>query len=141
MATMLDSNVYTNAIYKEPARGIRELYVSSVVVQELMVIAPQEEQKGLSADFHEKVKLGTGVVPDATDWLEVGKCLWHLCAHEHFGRHEVKMLAKDALIARTAIRVNAILITSNTADFAKIKTFFRSLRFVSPSEFFGTRPR
>jgi predicted nucleic acid-binding protein len=138
---MLDANIYTDRTYEEPVGRIRDLYVSSVVVQELMVIAEKRQQKELSADFHEKVRMGSGLVPDATDWLEVGKCLAYLCSNERFGRQEVKLLVKDALIARTAMRVNAILVTSNIADFAKIKNFFRSLAFISPSEYFGTRPR
>jgi hypothetical protein len=57
------------------------------------------------------------------------------------GKGEVNMLVRDALIARTAMRAKAMLITSNTDDFSKIKAVFASLRFISPTEFFGLRQR
>ena len=142
---MLDANIYTNQTYREPVSRIRALCVSSVVVQEIMVIATKEQREALVLDFREKLKSKEGIVPDAEDWLEVGKCLARLLSGEsgigRLSKEEVSTLVKDALIARTAIRMEAILITSNTNDFAKIKSVFRSLLFKSPSEFFGTRPR
>ena len=142
---MLDTNVYTDQAYRQLAQRIRGLCVSGVVVQELMVIATREQRQALCADFREKVKLGDGVVPGVEDWLEVGKCLGQLCSSEvndgKLTKYEVRQLAKDALLARTAMQKKAVLVTSNISDFAKIKRVFRSLAFKSPSEFFGTRPR
>jgi predicted nucleic acid-binding protein len=142
---MLDANIYTNQTYKGPASRIPTLCVSSVVVQELMVIAAKEQREALIRGFREKLKSKEGVVPDAEDWLEVGKCLARLFSGESgigkLSKEEVSTLVKDALIARTAIRMEATLITSNTNDFAKIKSVFKSLVFKSPSEFFGTRQR
>jgi predicted nucleic acid-binding protein len=142
---MLDANIYTNQTYREPALRLRALCVSSVVVQELMVIAPKEKREALIRDFREKLRSNEGIVPDAEDWLEVGKCLALLFAGGsglgRLSKEELSTLVKDALIARSAIRMKATLITSNTSDFAKIKSVFKSLAFKSPSEFFGTRPR
>lgn len=142
---MLDANIYTNQFYREPVSRIRTLCVCSVVVQELMVIADDAQRLELVRDFRDKLRVNEGVVPDAEDWLEVGKCLARLFRGEpgmaRLSKEEVSTLVKDALIARTAIRMQATLITSNTNDFAKIKTIFRSLNFKSPSEFFRLRPR
>lgn len=142
---MLDSNVYTNPLYRDPVSRIRSLCVSSVVIQELLVIATKDQREALVRDFREKLKLNEGVVPDAEDWLEVGKCLSRLFSGESeirkLSKDEVNILVKDALIARTAIRAKAILVTANTSDFAKIKNIFKSLVFRSPSEFFNIRPR
>ena len=124
---------------------IRNLFVSSVVVQELTVIAPKGQHRALHEEFLEKVRNGLGVVPDASDWIEVGKCLGRLLAgsgnHPKLSKEEVNLLVRDALLARSAIRCEAVLVTANVGDFAKIKTVFRSLTFKSPSEFFGTRAR
>lgn len=142
---MLDTNVYTDQAYRRLSQTIPALYISAVVVQELMVIATREQRVALIADFREKARLGVGVIPTADDWLEVGKCLAQLCSGELDGakltKHEVRQLAKDALLARTAIQAKAVLVTSNIDDFGKIKRVFKSLVFRSPSEFFGTRPR
>jgi len=142
---MLDTNIYTNQTYREPASRIATLCVCSVVIQELMVRADKDQREALVKGFREKLKLKEGVVPDAEDWLEVGKCLARLFRGEagigKLSKEEVSTLVKDALIARTAIRMEATLVTANTDDFSKIKTVFKSLVFRSPSEFFGTRPR
>jgi predicted nucleic acid-binding protein len=142
---MLDANIYTNGAYRAAALQLRSLCISSVVVQELMVIATKEQREALVREFREKLKVNEAIAPDAEDWLEVGKCFSRLFAGESgFGKlskDELSTLVKDALIARNAIRMQATLITSNTNDFAKIKTVFKSLDFRSPSEFFGIRPR
>jgi len=143
---MLDTNVYSDQAYRAPVQAIRGLCLCSVVVQELLVIANKQQREALCAEFLEKLKAGDGIVPNAHDWLEVGKCLARLCSERtgneaRLSTQEVRQLAKDALIARTAIQMKAILITSNINDFAKLKRFFRGLVFKSPSEFFGARPR
>jgi predicted nucleic acid-binding protein len=142
---MLDANIYTNRAYREAALQVRSLCISSVVIQELMVVASKEQREALVRDFREKLRLKEAIAPDAEDWLEVGKCFARLFSGEagigKLSKDELSMLVKDALIARNAIRMQATLITSNTNDFAKIKTVFKSLNFRSPSEFFGTRPR
>jgi predicted nucleic acid-binding protein len=142
---MLDANIYTNRAYKEAVLQLRSLCISSVVIQEIMVIASKEQREALIRDFREKLRLKEAIAPDAEDWIEVGKCFARLFAGESglgkLSKEELSTLVKDALIARNAIRMQAILITSNTSDFAKIKTVFKSLDFRSPSEFFGIRPR
>jgi len=106
-AVMLDTNVYNDPTYKDKALSIRRLRVSSVVVQELLVVAKQEERKALIGEFNEKVSVGIGFVPNGQDWIEVGVCLAKL--HQEriydFGKlskGEVNLLVRDALLARTA---------------------------------------
>lgn len=144
-AVMLDTNIYSGG-YRDQVSRIGSLYVSSVVIQELLVIANRRMQRALISDFTEQLNNGTGIVPNYMDWLEVGKCLARL--HQDgmlkFGKlskGEVNMLFRDALLARTAMRVNSILITANMNDFIKIKSVFRSLKVRSPSEYFALRGR
>lgn len=143
---MLDTSIYRDGSYRQRVSKIPSVYISGVVVQELLVVANPEQQTALIRDFRKRLDNGTGVVPDHSDWMEVGKCLSRL--HQtgvpkfaKLAKDEVNMLVRDALIARTAIRANALLITSNISDFSKIKAVFASLKFVSPAEFFGSRPR
>jgi len=145
-SVLLDTNVYCDSAYLEMVRKIRSQVHSSVVVQELLVITNQAEQPALIRSFRESLDAGRGFVPDHVDWIEVGKCLHRL--HQRgisdFGKlakSEVNMLVRDALIARTAIRAKALLITHNTSDFSKIQAVFGSLKFRSPADFFGMRPR
>lgn len=143
---MLDTNIYTDGSYMGNVSRIHNLYISSVVIQELLVIAKREQQVALIREFREKLNNGTGVVPDEMDWMEVGKCLSRLhqtgiANFTKLSKMEVNMLVRDALIARTAMRAKAVLITSNTDDFSKIKAVFASLKFQSPAEFFGLRQR
>jgi predicted nucleic acid-binding protein len=143
---MLDTNVFRDNSYRSGISRVASVVYSSVVVQELLVIADENQQIALVKDFREKVATGQGYVPDESDWMEVGKCLCrlHKSGIANFGKlakPEVDMLVRDALIARTAIRAKALLITSNTSDFSKLKTVFASLKFQSPAEFFGMRPR
>jgi predicted nucleic acid-binding protein len=145
-SVMLDTNVYRDAAYRERATKIRSVVFSSVVVQELLVIANEQQQASLIREFRERISAGTGFVPDHNDWIEVGRCLYRLhhrgiADFAKLGKPEVNMLVRDALIARTAIRAKALLVTLNTSDFSKIKAIFASLKFVSPAEFFVMRPR
>lgn len=139
---MLDTNIYSDGSYIGYVSRIRSLYISSVVIQELLVIANREQQTALVREFRDKLRSGTGIVPNEIDWFEVGKCLSRLhqtgtTGFTKLSKVEVNLLVRDALIARTAIRANAVLVTFNTNDFSKIKSVFSSLKFKSPTEFFG----
>ncbi|SRR5258706_1468964 len=141
----LDTNVYKNSAFMGSASKIRRLLVSSVVIQELLVITEPRKQEHLCRSFRDKQAIGEGFVPTEEDWFEVGKCLSKLLQGTGGGvrlsKDEVNLLVRDALIARCAIRAKAVLVTSNTSDFAKIKQIFKSLQFLSPNEYFGGRPR
>lgn len=69
----------------------------------MMVVATTNQQRGLASDFHERLRLGTGVVPDAADWLEVGRCLAFLCSgrstKHKLSKQEVNLLVRDALFS------------------------------------------
>jgi len=143
---MLDTNVYSDGSYRENVRRIPRLHISSVVIQELLVITDREQQAALIREFKEHLDAGTGLVPDHSDWMEVGKCLSRLhqtgvANFSKLSKDEVNLLVRDALISRTAIRANALLITSDTNDFSKLKSVFKSLKFLSPAQFFGLRQR
>lgn len=145
---LFDTNVYGSHEYEhllDIARQRKHL-VSMVVVQKLLVIADGEEvqwYRELMNEAREKEMLFT---PDEQDWFEVGRCLQRLHHGEivdlgSLDQNRLNNLVKDALIARCAMKSSGVVVTENTPDFELLKRVLRSLRFVSPSEFFGTRPR
>ncbi|HLW97985.1 MAG TPA: PIN domain-containing protein [Candidatus Acidoferrales bacterium] len=142
---MFDTNVIISGAYDTFIGLLAGYFMSAVVVQELLVGKDPEAQRTILSIANQLERRELLVVPTKEDWYEVGKQLARLMSGEagnhKLSKQEVSTLVKDALIARTAMRMDAVLVTDNTGDFAKIKTVFRSLVFKSPSEYFGVRPR
>lgn len=145
---LFDTNVYGNHEYNEILQIAlqRKHWLSSVVVQELLVIADRKEVVRWRVQMDEAAQKDLLITPDRDDWYEVGRCLNRL----HFGQvvdigrldqSHLSNLVKDALIARSAVRVGGFVVTDNASDFELIQRVFRSLRFVTPSSYFQTRPR
>ncbi len=143
---LFDTNIFGSAEYRRLLSLSGEYWMSMVVIQELLVVADSATVKSYKKLITELDKRKRLVTPDGSDWFEVGKALSriHNSGIADLGsltKEHVNNLVKDALIARSAIRVGAIVITSNTADFQHIKEVFPSLKYTSPSSYFGVRPR
>lgn len=142
---MFDTNVLSAPEYQEYIGVIGVFFLSAVVVQELLANRDQEAQKRLIKSANELDLRRRLVVPSKEDWCEVGKCLQRLFVNgvkgRRFTKEYVNCLVRDALIARCAMRVEAQLITANTDDFDRIKSVFKGLKHITPSAYFGTRPR
>ncbi len=120
--------------------------MSVVVIQELTAgaVDKSEVQYWNAARIaHEKVR--TLLVPTGEDWWLAGKVLNSLLRglkSKSQGKTprlhplEKQRIIRDALIARTARRAGAILVTDNVADFELIKPFC-SVRIKSGAEYFG----
>ena len=87
---------------------------------------------------------GKLLVPTGEDWWQAGKVLnsmWRGLKSHRVGRtsaiskEEQQRLLRDVLIARTAKRANAVLVTENLADYKKISRFC-DVKAISPREFF-----
>ena len=119
-------------------------FVSAVVLQELTAGARD------TADLRRLGSLraaaeddGVLLTPDGEDWYQAGKVLNALYRglRSHRGgrtpaipREEQHRLLRDVLIARSAKRVNAPLVTYNKADFEKIRRFC-NVRLEDPATF------
>jgi len=119
--------------------------ISSVVLLELMASASDDSRRR----FYERVytdyqRDNSLIVPNDDDWLLASKVLYWLTQ----GRRRVskgrlprlapgvaQRLALDALIAASARRWKATVVTENWNDFAAIKRFC-NVRVVKASEFF-----
>ena len=121
--------------------------MSVVVLQELVAGAPDSTGvKKYEAARKEYERENRLLVPTADDWFIAGKVLNSLLRGLKFKRvgrtpklhpDEKQRIIRDVLIARTARRVNALLITDNLDDFKRIKKFC-DVRVQSGADFFGS---
>lgn len=136
-----DTNVF---IEYDPGYFPTGFYMSAVVIQELAAGARDTSKlKTLDAARRRYEKEGRLLVPDGEDWWLAGKVLSSLYRglKSHAGgapvaisKAEQQRILRDVLIARTARRANATLVTKNTADFEKIKRFC-AVKTVRPEDF------
>ena len=121
------------------------LVMSAVVIQELAAgAADKSALQRLDAARIKYEKEGNLLVPTSEDWWLAGKVVNSLFRGlkstsrgrtVRIAKSEQQRIIRDVLIARTARRVNALLVTDNVADFAKINRFC-SVRFCSGSDYF-----
>jgi predicted nucleic acid-binding protein len=117
-------------------------FLSAVVVQE--VTAGAQDSAGVRelGELSKRYdRAGRLLVPTGEDWWFAGKVL-HALYHglpSHRGEHtpaipkeEQQRLLRDVLIARSAKRINAGVVTYNRRDFEKIRRFC-NVRVVDPA--------
>ena len=130
----------------KPLTNLRGFRMTAVVLHELAIGAEDGNQLreiGIRRRIYERD--GILLVPNGEDWFLAGKVLnslQRLRKAANKGRtpkisaDEARRIMRDVLIARSAKRENALLVTDNTSDFEKIKSFCK-VRTVSGGEFFG----
>jgi predicted nucleic acid-binding protein len=135
--------VDTNVVIRHQLSALPGL-VSAVVLQELAAGARDiAEVRRLGWMRAEAEDDGVLLTPDGEDWYYAGKVLNSL----HRGlrsrrapgpvaipKEEQQRLLRDVLIARSAKRVNAAVMTYNVRDFEKIRRFC-DVRVVEPEAF------
>lgn len=135
--------VDTNVILRHQLESIPGL-VSAVVLQELTAGARDTtEVRRLGAVRAAAEDEGVLLTPDGEDWYEAGKVLNALLRGLPSARSgrtsaidkgEQQRLVRDVLIARSARRANAPVVTYNRGDFEKIRRFC-NVRLAEPTEF------
>ncbi len=119
---------------------------SSVALMELMASAKDDSwRKTLESLYRKYAKNGSLIVPNVEDWLMASKVLYWL-AHGRKRNAKGKFprlisgasqrMALDALIAVSAKRWKATVITDNWDDFKSIQKYC-SVEIVKASEFFS----
>ena len=142
---LFDTSVF---ITYKPATLPAGFVMSAVVIQELASGAPDKSAlQRLDAARMKYEKVGKLLVPTSEDWWLAGKVLNSLfrgLKSRKEGRtlriatSEQQRIVRDVLIARTARRANAILVTDNIADFQKINRFCKVVLYKG-SDYFGPR--
>ena len=125
-----DTSVF---IAYKPAKLPAGFVMSAVVIQELTAgAADKSELQQYDAMWRAHEKAGTLLVPTGEDWWLAGKVLNSLLRGlkskasgrtPRITKAEQQRIVRDVLIARTARRAGAMLVTDNIADFKKIRRF------------------
>lgn len=138
MKVVLDTNVWIG-FFRNPAqkdafesRMHRPLlFMSSIVAMELFAgCRTPRRQKDLANFLKPFEKAGRILVPDHACFREAGIALAAL-ANDGIGSSHLRQIVNDVLIAVTAARAGAILITANTGDFSRIEEHI-AMRWMTP---------
>lgn len=139
---LFDTSIF---IAYKPLRLPTGHLMSAVVIQELAAgAADNSVLQSLDAARKAYEKDGKLIVPTSEDWWLAGKVLNSLFRGlkskskgrtPRIAKSEQQRIVRDVLIARSAKRANALLITNNVRDFANISRFCKTT-FVSGFDYF-----
>jgi len=122
---MLDSSVYIDNL--RSGRFEKEIIdlkfivcCSAVVLAELSRGARSREMK----KFVEQLAVNLRVIaPNEREWIDSGRIVSRIVTARKFDVHKTREIHFDVLIALTARRIGAVIITCNTVDFQAIREF------------------
>ena len=119
---ILDTNIYIghweHGRHQETLERVRKTFIvrhSSVVLSELRRGAKTPEARRLVADLHRLARVPWE--PGAEDWWEAGRILRKVGDAQGWDRTKLRNFQNDALIALTARRHGAEVVTENRSDF------------------------
>jgi predicted nucleic acid-binding protein len=130
-AALFDSSVYISGMRRGDDAVLAQrrlspdtpLWLSSVVLEELYAGAlgqVRDSVERLERDFE---RAGRVLVPNLGDWTQAGRVLARLAAKYGYEKIGQGRLTNDALIAMSAARIGARVITVNERDFCKLAEF------------------
>ncbi len=128
---ILDTSIYIPFINAGISHPILELeyetplfYMSAVVIEELYAGASDNTTiKLLDRLYRTFEDLGRLIAPDASDWKKTGKVIAKLGQKYRFEEKFLTNITNDILIALSARKIGAVVVTNNMRDFLKIKEF------------------
>jgi predicted nucleic acid-binding protein len=142
---LLDTNVYVEACRSDHARArfraaffplLPVTYLAAVVAYELRVNALDRPTRRLVEEMtHPMERTGRLVAPTFADWLDASEVVTTIEQKDRSWRSKLPTLLNDVLIALSARRIGATVITYNAQNFRLIRrhrTF--SLRVLAPSD-------
>lgn len=104
--------------------GKQMLYMSAVVIEELYAGAFDTQSIKLLDRLYKTFKnLNRLLIPEAVDWQTAGKVIAKIGKKYGFEGIFLSKITNDVLIAVSARRIGAIVITNNVKDFLRIKEF------------------
>ena len=119
---ILDTNIYIghweHGLYEETLEFVRQAYLvrhSAVVLSELRRGARTREAERQVTALFRIARLRWE--PTAADWWEAGKLVREIGDAQGWDRHKRREFQNDALIALTARRYGAVVVTDNQSDF------------------------
>ncbi len=128
---LFDSSVYISGIRRSDDAVLAQrrllpdtlLWLSSVVLEELYAGASGGVRDSVERLEHDFERSGRILVPNPGDWTQTGRVLAGVASkygYEKIGRGR---LTNDALIAMSAARIGARVVTVNERDFRKLAEF------------------
>lgn len=128
---VIDTSVYIPFINKGTSHPLLELgqgaplfYMSAVVIEELYAGASDDASIKLLDNLYKIFdSAGRLIVPDASDWQKTGRIVAKLGSKYGFEEIFLARITNDILIALSARKIGAVVITHNKKDFMRIKEF------------------
>ena len=128
---ILDTSIYIPFINSGIAHPVLDLkyespllYMSAVVIEELYAGASDNiTVKLLDRLYGTLEDLGRLIAPDASDWKKTGKIIANLGRKYGFEEKFLTKITNDVLIALSARKIGAVVVTNNVKDFLRIKEF------------------
>jgi predicted nucleic acid-binding protein len=128
---LFDSSVYISGIRRGDDAILAQrrlspdtlLWLSSVVLEELYAGAWGEIRDSVERLEHDFERARRILVPNLCDWTQAGRVLARVAAKYGYEKIGQGRLTNDALIAMSAARIGARVITVNERDFRKLAEF------------------
>ena len=122
---ILDTSVYIDNLrsgrFKQEILDLKFVVcLSAVVLAELSRGARSREMKKFVDDLAKNLRI---VAPNEREWIQSGRIVNRLVAAKGFDIHKTREIHFDVLIALTARRIGACLITCNVDDFTAIREY------------------
>lgn len=100
------------------------LHMSTVVLSELYAGSHDNQSIKLLDKLHQTfLNVGRFIVPDGADWRKTGGILAKLQKKYGFEKKYLSRLQNDILIACSARKIGAFVVSQNRKDFLRIKEF------------------
>lgn len=133
MKYLLDTNVYLGAVRSEEKRAnfrrtfyplLPATYLSAIVAYELAVNAYDRRTRTLVLEFIRPMqRTGRVVIPTFDDWIMASEVVTAIEQKEKSWKSKLPALLNDILIALSARRIGAIVLTYNRDDFRLIRHY------------------
>ena len=128
---LFDSSVYISGIRRGDDAILAQrrlspdtlLWLSSVVLEELYAGATGRVRDSVERLEHDFERGGRILVPNLGDWTQAGRVLAAVASKYGYEKIGQGRLTNDALIAMSAARIGARVITVNERDFRKLAEF------------------
>lgn len=122
---ILDTSVYVDNLrsgrFKEEILDLKfVIRCSAVVLAELSRGARSRPMRRFIEDLAKNLRVTT---PNEREWIQSGRIVNRIVTSKGYDLHKTRELHFDVLIALTARRIGAYLITCNVDDFTAIRAY------------------